>query len=84
MFGGKYKVNKPVKHVAWTPVVTTPHIRTTTKHPSLVTDGGNCSKKPTINYTGDNMLGIGTMHKSNSVPVFSKEEAKDIATMRRN
>jgi hypothetical protein len=29
------------------------------------------------------MLGIGTMHKSNSVPVFSDQEAHDIATMRR-
>jgi len=34
-------------------------------------------------YTGDKMLGISTMHKSNSVPVFSQEEAIDIARMRR-
>jgi hypothetical protein len=29
------------------------------------------------------MLGIGVMHKSNSVPIFSDEEAVEIATMRR-
>jgi hypothetical protein len=34
-------------------------------------------------YTGTKILGIGTMHKSNAVPVFSEEEAHDIATMRR-
>lgn len=34
-------------------------------------------------YTGNKILGIGTMHKSNAVPVFSDEEAHDIATMRR-
>jgi hypothetical protein len=34
-------------------------------------------------YTGTKILGIGTMHKSNAVPVFSNEEAHDIATMRR-
>ena len=34
-------------------------------------------------YTGTKILGIGTMHKSNAVPVFSNEEADDIATMRR-
>jgi hypothetical protein len=34
-------------------------------------------------YTGTKILGIGTMHKSNAGPVFSNEEAHDIATMRR-
>jgi hypothetical protein len=34
-------------------------------------------------YTGTKVKGIGTMHKSNAVPVFSDEEAHDIATMRR-
>jgi len=29
------------------------------------------------------MLGIGTLHKSNAVPIFSQEEAEDQATMRR-
>jgi hypothetical protein len=34
-------------------------------------------------YTGTKILGIGTMHKSNAVPVFSDDEAKAISSMRR-
>jgi len=34
-------------------------------------------------YTGTKIKGIGTMHKSNAVPIFSDEEAVAIATMRR-
>ena len=34
-------------------------------------------------YTGDKMLGVATMHKSNMVPVFSDDSAKDISKMRR-
>jgi phage/plasmid primase-like uncharacterized protein len=51
--------------------------------PSKVTTGGDCTKKEVIQYTGTKMLGIGTMHKSNSVPVFSDDEAIAISTMRR-
>jgi hypothetical protein len=39
--------------------------------------------KPIPKYTGTKMIGIGTMHKSNAVPVFSGEEAADLARMRR-
>lgn len=35
-------------------------------------------------YTGTLIKGIGTMHKSNMVPITSNESAKEIATMRRN
>lgn len=34
-------------------------------------------------YTGTKVLGIATMHKSNAVPVFSDEEAKEVSSMRR-
>jgi hypothetical protein len=34
-------------------------------------------------YTGTKVKGIGTMHKSNAVPIFSDEEAIAISTMRR-
>ena len=52
--------------------------------PSLDTGhSGPVSSKPNPQYTGTKILGIGTMHKSNAVPVFSEEEAHDIATMRR-
>jgi hypothetical protein len=39
--------------------------------------------KASPQYTGDKMLGIGTLHKSNAVPVFSDNEAKEMARMRR-
>ena len=34
-------------------------------------------------YTGNAIVGISTLHKSNAVPVFSREEAIDISKMRR-
>lgn len=34
-------------------------------------------------YTGTKIKGIGTMHKSNAVPIFTDDEARDIASMRR-
>jgi translation initiation factor 2 gamma subunit (eIF-2gamma) len=34
-------------------------------------------------YTGDKIVGICTMHKSNLVPVFNHEAAIDVAKMRR-
>lgn len=41
------------------------------------------TKAPDKVYTGTKIIGIGTMHKSNAVPIFSDEEAQDIARMRR-
>jgi len=60
--------------------------RETPKIPSLNNgvDTGAATKKTSPVYTGTKVKGIGTMHKSNAVPIFSDEEAKDIATMRRN
>lgn len=44
---------------------------------------GDTAKIPSPVYTGDKIVGISTMHKSNAIPVFSQEEAEDIAKMRR-
>ena len=44
---------------------------------------GTVSSKPTPVYTGSAILGIGTLHKSNAVPVFSQDEAVEISKMRR-
>lgn len=46
---------------------------------------GNGTKPEPKVYTGTNLMGIATMHKSNMVPVFkdNKEAAADIAKMRR-
>ena len=60
-----------------------PACRETPKIPSLPFTGAPCYKKPNPVYTGTAIKGIGTMHKSNAVPVFSDDEAKDIASMRR-
>lgn len=64
--------------------LTTPVGRETPRYPSRNTGDGIASTKATQQYTGTKMKGIGTMHKSNSVPIFSDEEAVAIATMRRN
>jgi hypothetical protein len=62
-----------------------PYVRDTgPRIPSLSScDTGIASSKPRMQYTGTKMLGIGTMHKSNAVPVFSDDEAKEMARMRR-
>jgi hypothetical protein len=44
---------------------------------------GNGFKKEENTYTGDNLLGIAVMHKSCLVPVFNKQNAEEIAKMRR-
>lgn len=46
-------------------------------------DSAPALKMPDKVYTGTKIKGIGTMHKSNAVPIFSDEEAIDIAKMRR-
>lgn len=57
--------------------------RSTSNHiPSRVTEGGSTAPVHKV-YTGNKILGIGTMHKSNAVPIFSDQEAQDIARMRR-
>jgi hypothetical protein len=55
----------------------TPHI------PSLSTGVGTAVKAPDKVYTGNKIIGIGTLHKSNAVPVFSNEDAIAISKMRR-
>lgn len=58
--------------------------RTTNKHiKSLGQDNGVAVLKPNPVYTGTSIVGVSTLHKSNSVPVFSRQEAIDISKMRR-
>jgi hypothetical protein len=64
--------------------LTTPVGRMTSNHiPSLNSGAGVATLAPAKVYTGDKIKGIGTMHKSNAVPIFSDEQAQDIAKMRR-
>lgn len=63
--------------------LSTPVGRSTSNHiPSRVTEGGSTSSVHKV-YTGNKILGIGTMHKSNAVPIFSDEQAVEISRMRR-
>ena len=60
-----------------------PYRRETPYYPSLNSNEYNTFKKNIQQYTGDKMKGIGTLHKSNAVPIFTDEEARDQASMRR-
>ena len=60
-----------------------PYIRETKYIPSRGNGIGNAVKPEDKVYTGTKMIGIGTLHKSNAVPVFTDDDAKDMASMRR-
>ena len=75
-----YKNFKPYQN-------TSTYRRETPNYPSLISpsSGGTGTYKETQKYTGDLIVGIATMHKSNAVPVMKgTSQAKDIANMRRN
>ena len=61
----------------------TPPGRETPRIESQDTGWVTCTAVKDNEYTGTKVLGIGTLHKSNGVPVFSDQEAKDISSMRR-
>lgn len=54
-----------------------------TKHIPSKDSGGFSTERIRNVYTGDKMIGIAAMHKSNLVPVFNGDSAKDVARMRR-
>ena len=88
VFGHGPKTKEPVRQI---PALFTPRkpyvdpARDTSKYKSLNggIDSGPALKIPDKVYTGTKIKGIGTMHKSNAVPVFSDDEAVAIANMRR-
>jgi hypothetical protein len=60
-----------------------PNYKTGDRKTSDVVAGNGAAKERKI-YTGDLIVGIGTMHKSNAVPIMrGTNEAKEIAKMRR-
>jgi hypothetical protein len=81
------------KHTPKSPVRTSkrkvytppPSARRETPHYPSVDTGGNATKPIDHQkvYTGTKMIGIGQLHKSNAVPVFSTDDAKEISKMRR-
>ena len=56
--------------------------RETPNYPSLSNKmEGFAPRKERQVYTGDKIIGIATMHKSNAVPITSKEDATNISKM---
>ena len=54
------------------------------EYPSARTDKIDTSKKETVHYTGDYLIGIASLHKSNAVPVVKGSEMVEAsAKMRR-
>lgn len=79
----KYEPKKPIAAKPITLAAPKPYVRETPHYPSLNSGFHDTSAKASKVYTGNKMLGIGTLHKSNAVPVFSDDEAKEMARMRR-
>jgi len=62
-----------------------PYIRDVPQHPSRSTpNAAVCSKPERKQYSGDYIVGIATMHKSNLVAVGAGDAPADYSTMRRN
>ena len=61
------------------------NVERSTQHIPSHGDGiGNATRKERTKYTGDLIVGIGTMHKSNAVPIMrGTKQAEEIAKMRR-
>jgi len=63
--------------------IAAPAQRSTDYIPSRGDGFGNATLPPPKVYTGDKLIGIAVLHKSNAVPVFTDQDAKDISSMRR-
>lgn len=58
--------------------------RSSNRHIPSVSDGvGNGVAKPVMQYTGDKIVGIAQMPKSNAVPIYNPDHIVEIARMRR-
>lgn len=58
-----------------------PYMRPSPKVPSGMGIGVADTKRDEKVYTGNKLMGIATMHKSNMVPVFKQEDAEEISRM---
>ena len=80
----KWKPNRSIKPVRKDYAGSELSHRSSTRDiPSLDTGLGDTAKKQSPIYTGDAMIGIGQMHKSNAIPIFKQEDAEALAHMRR-
>lgn len=60
-----------------------PYRRETPNFRSAADTVGVAPRVDSMQYTGQLVKGIGTMHKSNAVPIIDEQHMKDIAKMRR-
>ena len=81
----KHQPTKKLKRVdePFTYKLSAPPGRETKQYKSLNTGFVAPAAAPRKVYTGDKMIGIATLHKSNAVPVFNNTEAVEISKMRR-
>jgi hypothetical protein len=81
------KSSRPAEPKRTTPLKSSgpkiPPGRETPRINSVDTGWVTCAKPQDQTYTGTKCKGVGTMHKSNAVPIFSDEEAIEISKMRR-
>lgn len=78
----KYEPKKPVAAKPYREP--SAYRRETANYPSVDTGvTGAVTTAKTPQYTGNAMMGIATLHKSNAVPVFTQEDAIEISRMRR-
>jgi len=73
-------VYKPKIQKDYTPTVSAEY-RSDSHIPSNDLVRGNTHKKESIKYTGDYVIGIATLHKSNAVPVSNPKYAQEISSM---
>lgn len=60
-----------------------PYKSTVAHIPSVDSEFGACTQRKENVYTGTEIIGIATMHKSNMVPIRGKKSAEEVAKMRR-
>lgn len=78
------KLKPQLKGVVKDPLKATTLQRESPNIPSYGVQVGSIPAKPEMQYSGERkLIGIGTLHKSNMVPVFEQSDAEDIARMRR-
>lgn len=84
----EYAIYRRGRQVKTSKTARTPMQATTYRRPSPTVPSGDTydtftASKKEMHYTGDKLMGIATMHKSNSIPIFNHDDAKDVARMRR-
>jgi len=79
-----YRKKNTFNKSGFVPLDTRDHYRRETReYPSRPDTNGVAAKVVPPQYTGTLVKGIGTMHKSNAVPIIDEEQMKDLARMRR-